>query len=150
MTTAALLASACGGKPRLTKAQYEQQVNTIGTQLSNALNTTFSSPKLRNPNSLKDAADVMRAGQKNIREAADRLDRVNPPAQIESIHKQLVKGFRDFATAFGRFAEATGKGDLAGIQRFSQQVSDQSLPAMVEIQKAIDALKAKGFQISRG
>jgi hypothetical protein len=150
VTSAALLATACGGKSRLTKGQYEQRVSRIGRDLSTTLDRTFSSPKLQNPSSLKDAADVLAAGQRNLQQAADRLAAVNPPEQIQSIHDQLVKGFRDFATAFGNFARATEKGDLAAIQRFSQQVSDQTLPAMVEIQKAIDRLKAKGFDISGG
>jgi hypothetical protein len=139
---------ACGGNPRLSKTQYEQRVNQIGTQLSTTLTDTFNSPKLANPGSLKEAADVIRAGQMSIRDAADRLDRINPPSRIESIHKQLTKGFRDFAAAFGGFAQATEKGDLAAIQRFSEQVSAQTLPAMVEIQKATDDLKRKGFDIS--
>jgi hypothetical protein len=144
----AFLVGACGGKARLTKADYERQVNRIGNQLSTTLNATFSSPKLRNPSSLKDAAGVIRAGQKNLQDAADRLDQLNPPEQVEKVHDQLVKGFRDFAQAFGRFAQATEKGDLATIQSLNQQVSNRTLPAMVAIQKAIDALKAKGFDIS--
>jgi hypothetical protein len=149
VTVVAALA-ACGGNPRLSKSQYERSVNQIGKQLSTTLTDTFNSPKLQSPGSLKDAAVVLRAGQESIRNAADRLDRLNPPSQIESIHRQLTKGFRDFASAFGRFAQATEKGDLAAIQTFSEQVSAQTLPAMVEIQKAIDALKAKGFDISNG
>jgi hypothetical protein len=148
--TVAFILSACGGNPRLTKAQYEHTVNQIGKQLSTTLTNTFNSPKLRNPGSLTEAADVLQAGQRNIRDAADRLDRLNPPDQIAGIHGQLVSGFRDFAKAFGSFAQATEKGDLAAIQRFSEQVSAQTLPAMVEIQKAIDGLKAKGFDVSNG
>ncbi len=150
LTAAAFVASACGGNPRLSKRQYEHQVKQIAKQLTSTLDTTFSSPKLQHPSSLAEAAGVLRSGQKSMQEAADRLDRLNPPAPIESIHKQLVRGFRDFAAAFGNFAQATAKGDLAAIQRFSQQVSDQTLPAMVEIQKAINDLKAKGFDITKG
>ncbi len=150
VTSAGLLAGACGGKSRLTKAQYEQKVNQIGRQLSTTLDTTFSAPKLQNAGSLKEAADVLKAGQRRLQEAADRLDRLNPPEQIETIHDQLVKGFRDFATAFGHFAQATEEGDLPAVQRFNQQVSEQTLPAMIEIQKAIDQLKAKGFDVSKG
>ena len=144
----AVVLAACGGPDRLTRSQYEQRVNRIGQNLSTTLTNTFNSPKLTGAGSLKEAADVLRAGQRSIRIAADQLGRLNPPSQIEDVHEQLTKGFRDFDTAFGTFAQATEKGDLAAIQRFSQQVSDQTLPAMVEIQKAIDALKAKGFDIS--
>jgi hypothetical protein len=144
----ALLASGCGGGSRLTKTQYERTVNQIGNQLTATLTDTFSSPKLTDPSSLQEAADVIRTGQRNIRDAADRLDEVNPPKEIEEIHDQLAQGFRDFATAFGAFAQATEKGDLEAIQRFNQQVNDQTLPAMIAIQKAIDELNAKGFDIS--
>jgi hypothetical protein len=148
VTVVALLAGACGGGSRLTKAQYEQTVNLIGNQLTTTLTTTFSSPKLRNPSSLKDAADVIRTGQRNIRDAADRLDKVNPPKEIEDVHDRLAKGFRSFATAFGAFVEATEKGNLEAIQRFNQEVNDQTLPAMIAIQKAIDDLNSRGFDIS--
>ena len=146
----ALLASGCGGKARLTKAQYQQRVNQIGRQLSDTLNKTFSSPQLQNPNSLKDAADVIRRGQRNLQDAAKRFAALNPPEEIESIHGQFVRGLEHFARDFGRFAQVTEKGDLTALQRFSQQISDQSLPSMVEIEKAIDAMKAKGFDISNG
>jgi hypothetical protein len=150
LAAVALSASACGGEPRLTKAQYQQRVNQIGQQLSDTLNETFSSPQLQNPNSLKEAADVIRQGQKNLRDAARRFDALNPPEEIESIHGQFVMGLEHFARDFGRFAQVTEKGDLPALQRFGQQISDESLPSMVEIQKAIDALKAKGYDISNG
>jgi hypothetical protein len=150
VVTVAIVAAACGSKARLTKPQYERQVNHIVRQLSATLDSTFSSTKLAHPASLKDAAEVLRKGQKSMEEAADRLDALNPPERIEGIHEDLVKGIRDFAASFGEFATATEKGDLAAIQRFNQQVGDQTLPAMTEIQKAVDALKAKGFDMSNG
>jgi hypothetical protein len=148
LTIVALIAAACAGESRLTKAQYERTVNQIGNELSTTLSETFSSPKLANPSSLAEAAGVIRDGQDNIRDAADRLDKVTPPSEIEDIHRRLADGFRDFAAAFGAFAEATEKGDLDAIQRFNQQVTDQTLPAMIAIQKAINDLNTKGFDIS--
>src|SRR5881397_1612187 len=126
-TSAALVAGACGNKAPLTKAQYEQKVNQIGKQLSTTLDTTFSSPKLQKAGSLKEAADVFRAAQKNLEDAATRLDRLTPPERVASVHDLLIKGFRDFAQSFGTFAQATEQGDLSAIQRFNQQVSDQTL-----------------------
>jgi hypothetical protein len=148
VVAALLLVASCGGDQRLTKSGYERSVNQIGEQLADTLSTTFSSPELQNPDTLKEAADVIRAGQRNIRDAAGRLDRLNPPEEIEGIHEQLAAGFRAFARAFGTFAQATEKGDLAAIQTFNQQVTDRTLPAMVQIQRAIDELKAKGYDIS--
>jgi len=150
VTSAAVLAGACGSKSPLMKAQYEQKVNQIGKQLSTTLDNTFSSPKLQHAGSLKETAEVFRVAQKNLEDAANRLDSLRPPEQVTNTHDLLVKGFRDFAHAFGRFARATENGDLSAIQKFNQQVSDQTLPAMIEIQRAIDQLKAKGFDISRG
>jgi hypothetical protein len=148
MAAVVLLAPSCGGDSRLTKAEYERRVNQIAQQLSDTLETTFSSPQFQNPSSLKDAADVLRQGQKDMERAADRLDEVNPPEDIESVHDQFAKGIHDFARAFGSFAEATEKGDLAALQRFSQQISDESLPSMIAVNRATDALKAKGYDIS--
>jgi hypothetical protein len=150
LIVAALLGGACGSKTPLTKPQYERQVNHIVKELSTTLDTTFSSPKLQHPNSFKEAADVLRSAQRTMEEAADKLQALHPPERIESVHAELVKGIRDFAGSFGDFAGATAKGDLAAIQRFNQQVSDETLPAMSEIQKALNDLKAKGFDISRG
>jgi hypothetical protein len=144
----ALLAPSCGGDSRLSKADYERRVNQIGQQLSDTLEKTFSSPQFQSPSSLEEAADVLRLGQNEMASAADRLDEVNPPEEIESIHDRFVKGIRDFATDFGSFAEATEKGDLAALQRFSQQISDESLPSMIAVNQATAALKAKGYDIS--
>jgi hypothetical protein len=150
LTLAALVSTACGSKARLTKPQYERQVNHIIRQLTATLDSTFSSPKLLHPTSLKDAAEVLSRGQKTMEEADDKLDALNAPQRIEGIHEELVQGIRDFANSFGDFANATAKGDLAAIQRFNQQVSDQTLPAMTEIRKAVAALKSKGFDVSKG
>jgi hypothetical protein len=146
----ALSASACGGEARLTKAQYQQSVTQIGEQLTNTLTKTFSSPQLQNPDSLKEAASVIRQGQKNLRDAAKRLRDLNPPEQIQTLHDQFVRGLEHFARDFGSFAQVTEKGDVAALQRFSQQISDQTLPSMVEIKGAIDGMKAKGYDISNG
>ncbi|MGH2556511.1 MAG: hypothetical protein ACRDHO_12440 [Actinomycetota bacterium] len=146
----ALVAQSCGGDSPLSKAEYERRVNQIGQQLSDTLEGTFSSPQFQNPTSLKDAADVLRQGQNEMAGAADRLDEVNPPEEIESIHDRFVKGIRDFARDFGTFAEATEKGDLAALQRFSRQISDESLPSMIAVNEATGALKAKGYDISNG
>ena len=150
VATVALIAPSCGGDSRLSKAEYERRVNQIGQELSDTLETTFSSPQFQDPSSLKDAADVLRQGQKEMAGAADRLDGVNPPEEIEGIHDRFVKGIRDFARDFGTFADATEKGDLAALQRFSQQISDQSLPSMIAVNEATAALKAKGYDISNG
>lgn len=143
-----LMASGCGGESRLTKAEYERRVNQIGQQLTDTLERTFSAPEFQNPSSLKQAADVLRQGQNDMEDAADRLDDVSPPEEIQSIHDRFVKGIRDFAKDFGRFAEATEKGDLAALQRFSQQISDESLPSMIAVNRATEALKAQGYDIS--
>lgn len=143
-----LMASACGGESRLTKAEYERRVNQIGQQLTDTLERTFSAPEFQNPSSLKQAADVLRQGQNDMEDAADRLDDVTAPEEIQSIHDRFVKGIRDFAKDFGRFAEATEKGDLAALQRFSQQISDESLPSMIAVDRATEALKAQGYDIS--
>lgn len=144
----ALLASSCGGGSPLTKAEYERRVHEISQLLSETLQETFSSPQFQNRSSLKDVADVLREGQEDIEDAAGRLDDVNPPVEIESTHDQLVQGIRDFGKDFGRFADATEKGDLAALQRFSQQISDESLPSMIAVNKATEALKAKGYDIA--
>jgi hypothetical protein len=148
LVIAVLVAPSCGGDSRLSKADYERRVNQIGQQLSDTLEKTFSSPQFQSPSSLKEAADVLRLGEKEMASAADRLDEVNPPEEIESIHDRFVKGIRDFARDFGTFAEATEKGDLAALQRFSQQISDESLPSMIAVNQATGALKAKGYDIS--
>lgn len=148
VAAAALMLSACGGGSRLTKAEYERRVNQIGRQLSTTLQKTFADPQFQNPASLEEAAEVLRKGREDMEDAADRLDDVNPPEEIERIHDDFVEGIRDFANDFGRFADATEKGDLAALQRFGQQISDESLPSMIAINGATEALKAKGYDIS--
>src|SRR5438094_4911973 len=139
--------SACGSRARLSKAEYERRVNDLGNRFSSTLRTVFSSPQLKNPSSLKQAADVIRKGADVIRHAADDLDGLNPPPAADHAHGLLVGGFKQFADDLDGFADDAQAGNLSKMSQFDQAVSTESLPSMMKIKQASDELKALGYQI---
>jgi soluble cytochrome b562 len=145
-----VLGSACGGGgggSRLSKADYQTKVQAIGDEFSSTLDDVFSDPALQDPSSLTEAADVIRHGADLIRQAADDLDALNPPAEVEATHDQFVAGFKAFADDLDGFAQATEDGDLDAIEQFNQQLNDESLDSMKQVQDAVDAFEAAGYDL---
>lgn len=99
---AVLLLAACGGGgggsntaanpegPRLTKAQYEAKLRTIGTEIGERLGSTLSTTE-------KNSKEAIEQGVQGLRRFADELAKINPPAEIEQLHRDLIDGTREFA-----------------------------------------------------
>jgi hypothetical protein len=134
----ALVAAGCGGGgggTPLSKAEYEQQMQTIGQDLSAALDTSGAT-------SAEDAVPKVEEAQTTLREAADKMDEMTPPEDIADEHDQLVEGVRAFADDLDDVISALEDGDLSAISNML------SLDSIQQIQTASAAITGKGYDIA--
>jgi hypothetical protein len=99
---AVLALAACGGgdggeSPRLTKAEYEAKLKTVGEGVGERLGRTISGTKLTD-------ADLEK-GIDAINLFADELEAINPPAEVEQLHQDLIDGLRGFADELPDFKD---------------------------------------------
>ena len=101
---AVLVLAACGGGngdgggggdttslgPRLTKSEYEVKLQSIGKEVGKRLGDTLSATKKNSPKQIQ-------AAVKGIRQFAVELEAVNPPEEVEKLHRDLIDGIRGFA-----------------------------------------------------
>jgi hypothetical protein len=133
-----LLAAGCGGgggPEPLSKADYQKQMQAIGTTLGTSLNslgTATSAPK---------AATALKKVQTDLRGAADKMDAITPPDAVEADHDKLVAGVREFADELESIIGRLEKGNLQAL------ASVTSVKALTTIQNAADAIDKKGFKI---
>jgi hypothetical protein len=135
-----LVAAGCGGggdggDTPLTKAEYEQQMQAIGEDLSAALDTSDAS-------SASTAVTQVEEAQGTLREAADQMDEMTPPEDISTEHDQLVGGVRQFADDLDEVITALEGGDLQAVSTM------MSLDSLQEIQSASAAITSKGYNIA--
>ena len=103
---AALVLAGCGGgggkSERLTKSEYEAKITAIGKDVGDRLGKTLSGTKKNSKAAIDKATSA-------LREFVDELDKVNPPAEIESTHADLIKGMRQLADDLGGLVEKLDK-----------------------------------------
>jgi len=139
----AVAAAGCGGggggEP-LSKADYEQQLNEIGTSLdssSQALGDAFQAEDVDK------AADQVSAMQDQIRKLADQLDDITPPEDVADPHQDLIDGLRGMADDFDEFHDAVESKSVAKMTAFAQSFT--SSESSQKINEAIEELKKKGY-----
>lgn len=140
----AIVAGGCGGGggsggDRLSKSEYEQKMSSIGKDLQ----TASSGIDLTNTKDLDKVADSVAAFKKELEDAANKVDDLNPPANAEEETGKIADALHAFAGEFGKMEEAARKGNLADLQKAQQAVITEG----TEAQKAAQALKDKGYNI---
>jgi len=137
--TAALLAAGCGGggggDEPLTKAEYQKEMQTIGTKLGTSLGSLGSAT------SPAKAATALKKVQGDLHDAAEEMDGITPPEAVSTEHENLVAGVREFADELDPIIGKLEKGNLQAL------ASVTSLAALTKIQNASNAINKKGFKI---
>jgi hypothetical protein len=136
-----LVAGGCGGgggSEPLSKADYEKQMSAIGQDLTTALNT------LGTATSAKGAATSLTKLQGDLNDAADKMEAITPPEQVETEHQQLADGVREFGVQLGPIITKLEGGDMQALAGVT------SLAALLKIQKASTAINKKGYEIGSG
>ena len=112
----ALLATGCGGgggsesKP-LTKAEYQAQLEQTAKEIGDKVGKTQKDIDKMTDAELKQFTDV-------VHEFADKLEEINPPAEVANLHKRLVQAMNDLADEFPDTAKKlkAAKGPGEGIK----------------------------------
>jgi hypothetical protein len=130
-----------GGGDRLSKNEYEQEMSSIGDDLQAA----SAGIDLSNTSDLDKVADTVADFRVRLEQAADEVDDLNPPEDVEEETAKIAAALHAFADEFGRMEKAARKGDLQELQKAQQAVVSEG----AEAQKAAEDLKAKGYDIGQ-
>jgi hypothetical protein len=131
-------AGGCAGEERLSKPDYEQTVRGAYAEVEAAFRSTRGV-------ALDKLAPRVETAQKQLRGAADRLEGVEPPKEVEEQNDELAEGMRDYAKNLDEVREAADRGDRAGLARFNAELVDNS--AVERIAEAAEEMKFKGYDL---
>jgi hypothetical protein len=122
MASAALVAAGCGGgggtttTSALTKAEYAAKLDGICAATNKAGNSVdlSSTEKIAaNGDKAKDLLDDM----------ADKIDRLQPPAEVKTQAQSFVDGLKQEAKQFGDLTQAAKDGDATKMQEIQGKLA---------------------------
>ena len=135
---AALVLAGCAGDGRLSKAEYEETVRSAYGEVQQAFRET-------NVASTKELAVRVEAAQEQLRQAADRLEGVEPPKEVAKENEEVVEGMRAYADDLEELREVAEKGDQQAIDAFNARLGENE--AIGQIAEAAEEMKFKGFDL---
>jgi hypothetical protein len=139
----ALLLAGCGGGGggnRLSKSEYEHHIQSDGRQLRSVF-----APLSKPPTSLAVLAAEIKTGQDKLRLAANELESITPPREIEQDNKTLVAGLRKLANELEPLRQGAANGDVKLVQQAVNGI--QGSRALREAQRATADMKKKGYKL---
>jgi hypothetical protein len=140
----ALIVAGCGsggGGGQLSKSEYEQHLQTDAQKIKKAFGP-LSTP----PTSLSQLASNLKVGEAQLNQAADDLDSVKPPTNVEKDNEKLASGLHTFADELASFRKAAETQDP---QRLKDTFTElQHSHALVNVRDATADLKKKGYKVS--
>jgi hypothetical protein len=140
----ALVAAGCGsgggGGDELSKAQYEQHLQAD----SQAITKAFT-PLRKPPRTLAQLASQLKVGEAKLHEAADDLDGVKPPKNVQADNAALAKGLRTLADELELLRTAAVKNDANLVQKALAGLEKSH--ALLDARKATDDMKKKGYKL---
>lgn len=129
-----------GGGDRLSKSQYEQHLRSD----SQAIRQAFV-PLTKTPSSLEELAGELKVGEQKLREAADDLDGVTPPKNVEKDNEDLAKGLRKLAGELESLRSAATNKDPRQVQKALADLRNSH--ALVDARRATEDMKKKGYEL---
>ena len=134
------LAGCMSSGPRLTQQQYEAKMQALTHEMQAdgaAMKSFAASPSATTFDEiLEQAADA-------FRDAADELDDMNPPEEIDGAHDDLVDSFRDVADVLDEAAEEADDGDFYAAMAKLSEGDDAASKA----EEAIREIRTAGYYI---
>jgi hypothetical protein len=123
----------CGGKARLSKADYEHELTAVGRELAEA------SKPLAKAKTGPEFVSAVEQIQGGLRKAADDLGGVKPPEDVQYANDRLVGALGGLADEFDKVKEAAKGGAKkareAGARLASSKPSEEARQAVLEIQR---------------
>jgi hypothetical protein len=136
-----LLLAACGGSSRMSKSQYEQHLQNDGKAVADTIRTLTGAQTSTDLGAIVKKVDSASAA---VKQAADDLDSLKPPADAEADNTALVTGLRAIESGLAKLKKALATNPLqaAAIGRDLQQA-----PEVKAAEKAAADLKKKGYKV---
>jgi hypothetical protein len=107
---------------QVTKAQYEREVRKVYAGVQRAFRAT---------NVRTGLAGRVAAAQRELREAADDLESVEPPAAVRGQNLVIVRGFREYADDLEVVREAAAVGNTKRIEAFNLRLPSNEALARI-------------------
>jgi chromosome segregation ATPase len=139
---ALMLAVACGGEnqQRVSKAEYEQKVRAIYGDVRAAFQAVGVSAE-----SLPEVAQQIESAQAELRDAAEELERLEPPGAVEEPNEELSEGMRAYADELDRLRKAAEQGDAELVTKLRAATADsESIHRMAE---AAEEMIQRGYDL---
>ena len=130
--------AACGDD-RLSKSEYEQKLQSEYADVQQAFQATAASF------GQTDLAGTIGDAQEQLRGAAESLEHVEPPKEIEEENEEIVEGLREYADDLGDLRVAAERNDLKTITAFTDRIADNE--AIHQIAEAAEEMKHKGYNV---
>jgi hypothetical protein len=129
----AVALAGCGSESRLSKSAYEGKLTKAGSELAEA---SKALAKAKTGPQYESGAAQIQAG---LRKAADELDGVRPPKDVDAANDRFVSALRGLADEFDKVKEAAKGGAkaarAAGARLARSQPSEEARQAILEIQR---------------
>jgi hypothetical protein len=131
------LVAGCGDDGALTKAEYEEKVRVTYAEVQEAFARTNVA--------VDELAGRVEDAQDALRDAADELEAVQPPADVETEHAEVVAGLRAYADDLVRLVNAAERGDERTVEDFNARVATNA--SVEQIAEAAERMKFKGYDL---
>jgi hypothetical protein len=130
-----------GGGGQLSRSDYEKHLTSDSQAISKGLK-----PLTTPPTSMTELTDELKAAEAQLHDAAEDLDGVTPPKDIEKDNNAVVKGLRKFADELKSFRKAAEKNDPQLLRKTFGEL--QSSHALVDVRNATNDMKKKGYKLT--
>jgi hypothetical protein len=142
------IATGCGGSgssgaERLSKAEYEQRVQTI----ADGLRDEYQGLQNANPSDLDELAALMSRLGRTLDATAAKFDALSPPEDVEAAQDKFVTAARSLADLAREVADDVKNAtpaDLLNVE-FQQKLDVEQSDAFKDLQEAAEEAKAKGY-----
>jgi cell pole-organizing protein PopZ len=136
LIVAAAVLAGCGGSSRMSKASYEQKLQTDGKAVQSALTSLSKSP----PKTLAQLATRVDTIETVVKKMADDLSALKPPSEAEADNSAIVTGLRRIESG----AEQVKSNPTSAATIVA---AIQKSPQLKAADKAIADLKSKGYEV---
>ncbi|HXF97983.1 MAG TPA: hypothetical protein VNJ46_05150 [Gaiellaceae bacterium] len=134
---AALALAGCGGEGRLSKEEYEAKVRAVYAEVQAAFQRTNAAGG--------ELGERLADAQAALRGAAEELEGVPPPEEVEEEHEEIVEGLRGYADDLDPVREAAERGDRAAVDAFNAAIASNE--SVERIAEAAEEMKVKGYDL---
>ena len=132
----------CGGSARLSHDEYQRELRTTWRATGSAI--VKGRLAVERASNAKGAAARIADIEDGVRDGADRLDELKPPADAEEPNSELVTALRAMADELETIRARSGDEGLRPRQDFGRQL--ERLEGVRRVRAALEKLQSAGYQ----